>query len=107
MNITSLGIRVRYDGLVHASFHLCLPIAMVKLLSDPLIDFDEFDQFLVQLLKFIKGKTYEGILQRGTRITYNLLFLLKLHNLSIQLLQPVLQVGLVLQNGHFVLFLNS
>ena len=50
MNVTPLCVRVCHDGLVHASFHLCLPIAMVKLLSDPLIDFNEFDQFLVQLL---------------------------------------------------------
>ena len=58
---------------------------MIQLLSDPLIDLNELDQFLVQ----------------------NLLLLLELHNLPIQLLQSVLQVALVLQNGHLVLLFDG
>ena len=48
--VTSLGLRVGHDGLVHARLHLSLPIPMVQLLPNPLIDFYELDQFLVQLI---------------------------------------------------------
>lgn len=38
--------------------------------------------------------------------TYNVLFLFELHNLCVQLLQPVFQVFLVFQNGHFIFLLH-
>ena len=47
LHISSFGVTVRHDGLVHASLHLSVSVPMVQLLSDPLINFDEFDQFLV------------------------------------------------------------
>ena len=39
--------------------------------------------------------------------TYNLLLLFKLYYLCIELLQPLLKILLVLQDGNLVLFLDS
>lgn len=58
---------------------------MVQFLSDSLIDFNEFNQFLVE----------------------DFLFLLEGNNLSIQLLQTFFQFFLVFQNGHLIFFFDS
>ena len=47
LRVSPLSVAVRHDRLVHASLHLSMPVSMVQLLSDPLINFDELDQFLI------------------------------------------------------------
>lgn len=47
--ITPFSIRVGDDSLIHTRFDLSLTVTVVQFLSDPLINFDEFNQFLVEL----------------------------------------------------------
>ena len=74
---------------------------MVELLSYALIYLNELDKFLVQLHD---GK--KRILDSEIN-TYNLLFLLERNDLCVQSLQSLLQLILLLEDGHLVLFLNG
>lgn len=78
---------------------------MVKFLTYALVDLNELDKFLIEL-KNTSDQT--PLIQfESSCFTYNLLFLLKLGHLMVQLLKPLLQLFLVFQNGHFILFLNG
>ena len=52
---------------------------MIELLSYPLIDLDEFDQFLVQLYEKSEKLTW----CQEIKVTYDFLFLLELSYLSV------------------------
>lgn len=84
LDLSALSFGVGNDSPIHASLDLSLSVTVVQLLSDALIDFNEFHKFLVQ----------------------NLLLLFKLNDLRIKLLQTVFQVIVVLQNGHFIFLLD-
>ena len=48
-SLAALSVRVCHNRLIQRCFNLSLSVTVVQLLSDPLINFYEFNQFLVQL----------------------------------------------------------